>query len=180
MLTPKKRCRFCRAIFHPDPRTATRQFACSNPTCRHARKRASQQAWLDAHPGYFTGQYRKKEAWRAAHPAYSTTYRQAHPEAAARHRTQEKTRRKWLRDHRVDIQDEMSRQVLAEKGLHPEGAAVDMQDEIRTQTLILIGLVAQLRRVDQQDEIDFALCTCYMFGRLLHRAATAARRKKTG
>ncbi len=164
-----KHCRFCGEPFHPDPRVGARQYACSAPACRAGRKKTCQDRWTGAHPDYFRGQYPKKRAWHNAHPGYLAEHRRAHPEAAARHRDEERQRR---RDQKtaVDIQDESRIQALLFQEVAGATPRVDIQDEIPLQRSILLGLVERLRskeRVDIQGQIDQALLDCYKAGRLL-------------
>lgn len=164
-----KHCRFCEEPFHPDPRVGARQYTCSAPACRAARKKACQERWSEAHPDYFRGQYPKKRAWYDAHPGYLAEYRRTHPEAAESHREQERERRQ-AQNAAVDIQVESRVQALFFQG--PTGAppCVDIQDEIPVQRSILLGLVERLRSdggVDIQGQIDRVLLDCYKAGRRL-------------
>ena len=42
----KRKCKHCQTLFDLDPRSATRQRYCAQPTCRQASKAASQRRWL--------------------------------------------------------------------------------------------------------------------------------------
>ena len=53
----RRKCKCCRKLFHPDPRNLRHQRYCPDPSCRAARKAASQARWL-AQPeneDYFCG-----------------------------------------------------------------------------------------------------------------------------
>ena len=53
----RRKCKCCRKLFRPDPRNLRHQRYCSKPSCRAARKAASQARWL-AQPenhDYFRG-----------------------------------------------------------------------------------------------------------------------------
>jgi hypothetical protein len=65
----RRKCKCCRKLFRPDPRNLRHQRYCSKPSCRAARKAASQARWL-AQPenhDYFRGPVHlaRSRAWRA-------------------------------------------------------------------------------------------------------------------
>lgn len=166
----KRPCRFCGKPFVPDRRVGARQYACRTPACQAQRKKACQESWTEAHPDYFRGQYPKKRTWHDAHPGYLAEYRRTHPEAAERHREEERQRRQTYRS--VDIQDESLIQRLLGQGVPGEAPRVDIQDEMPAQRMILLGLVERLRvtgRVDIQGQIDQVLLDCYKAGRRLQK-----------
>ena len=168
-------CRFCGTAFRPDPRVGDRQYACSTPACQAARKQACQELWCEAHPGYFQGQYPKKRAWHDAHPGYLAEYRRTHPDAAERHRDQERQRRQASRQA-VDVQDESRVQSLIRPCVAGDTPRVDIQDEMPMQRLILLGLIERLgasEGVDIPDQIDQAVLECYKAGRRLQTRRTA-------
>jgi len=41
----RKRCPFCRSLFHPDPRAGPRQWACGQPACQRQRHAENCRAW---------------------------------------------------------------------------------------------------------------------------------------
>lgn len=53
-LPKKKRCRFCRRAFRPDPRQGSRQRACSAAACQQERRAETQARWRAKNPDYFT------------------------------------------------------------------------------------------------------------------------------
>lgn len=165
----EKPCRFCGQPFRPDPRVGARQYACREPACQAQRKNACQERWTQAHSDYFRGQYPKKRAWHDAHPGYVAKHRRTHPEAAERHREQERQRRQ-AQKVAVDIQDESRVQALFFQWDAEAPPCVDIQDEMPVQRLILLGLIERLRatgRVDIQGQIDRILLDCYKAGRRL-------------
>ena len=169
MSATRKRCRFCEHLFRPDARVGARQYACPAPACQAQRKREGQERWTEAPPAYFRGQYPKKRAWHAEHPGYRAEHRRAHPEAAERHRDQERKRRQAQKES-VDIQDESRIQLLFSQDVGDGTPRVDIQDEIPVQGSILLGLIERLRsegRVDIQGQIDQVLLQCYKAGRRL-------------
>lgn len=70
----RRKCRCCKSLFVPDPRTKSRQRFCSKLDCRKAGKSFSQRRWLTKHGNgdYFRGpeNVRRVQAWRKAHPNY--------------------------------------------------------------------------------------------------------------
>jgi hypothetical protein len=70
----RRRCLYCQRLFHCHPRTRAQQRYCSEPNCRAASKKASQQRWLGKpeNQDYFCGlqHVNRVQAWREAHPEY--------------------------------------------------------------------------------------------------------------
>lgn len=70
----RRKCRCCSKFFTPDPRTVDRQRYCSQPACRHASKRASQQHWAHKYGNgdHFRGpdEVSRVQTWRRNHPGY--------------------------------------------------------------------------------------------------------------
>ncbi len=70
----RRKCRCCNRFFTADPRTEDRQRYCSEPACRQASKRASQQRWARKYGNgdHFRGpdEVRRVQAWRREHPGY--------------------------------------------------------------------------------------------------------------
>ena len=68
----RRRCLNCQELFYPHPRTRTLQKYCSEPPCRVASKKASQQRWLQKpeNRDYFRGPQHvsRVRAWRTARP----------------------------------------------------------------------------------------------------------------
>jgi len=70
-----KRCRYCRRLFKPDPRTEYEQRVCSGAECQKQRKRDYQKKWCEKNPTYFHGQYPRVKQWLDEHPGYLKKYR---------------------------------------------------------------------------------------------------------
>ena len=70
----KRKCKHCKELFRPEPRSLRHQHDCSKPACRKASKAASQRRWLGKaqNRNYFRGviNVQRVRAWRAAHPGY--------------------------------------------------------------------------------------------------------------
>lgn len=171
----RMRCRFCCRRFRPNPRAGARQYACSDKSCQRQRKRANQDAWLAANPGYFEGRSAKLRAWREAHPGYSTQYRRTHPEAAERHAARERQRRERARARdfsaTVAKQVEIPAQPTEQKDLAPAlprqveiPPRVAEQVEMPAQSPVLIGLIEKLQGMAKPNHIDLSLEACYIRG----------------
>jgi hypothetical protein len=65
----RRRCRCCQKLFRCDPRARAQQHYCSEPACRAASKKASQQRWLEKpeNQDYFRGpqHVQRVQVWRA-------------------------------------------------------------------------------------------------------------------
>ena len=162
-----KRCRFCRRMFVPDPRTKGKQYACSRKACRRQRNKESRKAWAKRNPGYFRGRYANTRKWLDEHPGYITGYRNRNPQARQKHRECERRRRQRRKDLAVDIQDAISTQEIEETQLNRHSPSVDIQDAIQKQVCIATGLISQLRRVDIQGSMDLTTAGCYKQGKLI-------------
>jgi hypothetical protein len=197
MASPLKRCHFCRRPFRPDPRAASRQYACPDESCQRQRKQAKQQAWVIAHPGYFQGLYAKKRAWFAAHVGYLAEYRRQHPVVAAQHREEERKRRRRARqgvlppsvDIQVEIppqptvQTEIASSPLPSPRQSPADADVDIQAEMIAQSPILLGLIDKLQGVESVDipsHIDLSAEACYKLGLRVRASWLASRSASHG
>ena len=174
----RKRCRFCRCLFHPDRRTKGKQYACSKPDCQKRQKKENQAAWLARHTGYFKGRYPNTRKWLDEHPGYLAAYRAQNPEAREKHASEERDRRKQRAELAVDIQDLKSLQSIDDNGFTGELPSVDIQDSISTELLLIIGLMARLPRVDIQDSTDMSLPVCYHLGRQIYGFAHASKESR--
>jgi hypothetical protein len=81
----RRRCLGCQKLFRCDPRTRGQRY-CSEPACRTASKKDSQQRWLQKpeNQDYFCGPQHvaRVQAWRAAHPDYPGRERRGAPAAS--------------------------------------------------------------------------------------------------
>ena len=132
----RRKCKCCRKLFRPDPRNLRHQRYCSEPSCRAARKAASQARWL-AQPenhDYFRGPVHlaRCQAWRARHPGYW---------------------RKSSRPRSGAPKDVSMTQVIG--SIDKTGIFVrsPLQDLLTAQPAVLIGLIAHLVGTPQQDDI---------------------------
>jgi hypothetical protein len=176
----RKRCRFCRRMFLPDPRTKGKQIACLRQACRRQRKKEGQEAQARRNPGYFKGRYANTRKWLDEHPGYITEYRDRNPLARQKHRECERRRRKRHQDLAVDIQDVISTQEIEDTELSCHLPSVDIQDAIQKQVFVCTGLISRLRRVDIQDPIDLTAAGCYKQGKLIWSCASRGFLERTG
>ncbi len=91
----KKVCRHCGREFISCPRVKNQQY-CGSPDCRRARKR-EWQARKMADPDYKANQEKAQRGWHDRHPDYWRTYRQEHPESAAKNRIKQRERNRATR-----------------------------------------------------------------------------------
>ena len=71
----QKRCLFCGRFFRPDSRVGNRQVSCKRPECQKKRRKAQQERWRKANPGYFQNRYEYLKEWRKANPDYQKSWR---------------------------------------------------------------------------------------------------------
>jgi hypothetical protein len=109
----RRRCLCCHQLFHCHPRTRCQQKYCSEPRCRAASKKASQQRWLrkPENQDYFSGpqHVRRVQSWREAHPDYG----------------------RGSRKRARPLQETITRQSVDRA---QESAALALQDQIRLQS----------------------------------------------
>jgi hypothetical protein len=131
----RRKCKCCRKLFRPDARNLRHQRYCSEPSCRAARKAASQARWL-AQPenhDYFRGPVHlaRNRAWRARHPGY---WRKPLPPGTA-------------------PKDVSTTQTIGSIGKTGIFVRSPLQDVLSAQPAVLIGLIAHLVGTPQQDDI---------------------------
>ena len=170
----RKRCRFCRCLFYPDPRVKDKQYACRDADCQKQRKQTNQSDWVSRHPGYFKGRYPNTRRWLDEHPGYLAEYRHQHPEAAKKHAEAERNRRKIRSQLAVDIQDAKTLQAIKSERVTSDLPRVGIQDPKSPELLIITGLKSKLPGVDIQDSTDLSLRACYNLGRTIWNYAQGA------
>jgi len=74
----KRKCKCCREWFRPQPHNAYHQRYCTEPECRRASKRASQQKYLRKYYRLEANErdIKRVRRWRKAHPGYWRRKRQ--------------------------------------------------------------------------------------------------------
>lgn len=132
----RRKCRECRELFCPEPRSRKSQQYCSKAPCRSSSKAASQKRWLSKpeNRNYFCGpeHVERVRLWRAKHPGY------------------------WRRCGQSTLQD-----VCTSQGTETTNESVDfpvtaLQDIISAQPYVIIGLIANLAGTALQDDIASA------------------------
>jgi len=88
---PLRCCRYCQQGFEPSNRRPD-QGVCSQPECQNQRRNDYRRNKLQTDPEYAQVVRDSRKKWRDTHPDYQRTYRQSHPEAAARNREQQRHR----------------------------------------------------------------------------------------
>jgi hypothetical protein len=82
----RRRCRYCRELFRPEPHIKN-QRSCGSPACSQARQSEANQKWLmkPANREYFCGRYERLRAWlsKPENRGYLRRYRQMRRERAA-------------------------------------------------------------------------------------------------
>jgi hypothetical protein len=123
----RRKCRYCRDLFHPDHRNLRHQHYCSKPACRQASKADSQRRWLNKaqNRNYFRGamNVQRVRDWRAAHPGY------------------------WRRPGtptKVALQEDSMTQATETNKKSAILVDPALQDLLFDQPVVLIGLIAQL------------------------------------
>lgn len=112
MKDKKRRCKFCRRWYLPDPRTYRRQIACSIPDCRNARRRQANKRWQLQRPGYQHYRRAKVRDWAGNYPQYWRRYRANHPDYVHRDNLRRVLSRK---KSRLSAKQDAIRQISVEK-----------------------------------------------------------------
>lgn len=133
----RRKCRYCKAYFVPDPRNASRQKACPKEACRKARQRESQEAWLSKpeNLNYFRGpdNVERVRRWRREHPNYG--------------------RRQSLPKPSQPLQDTLNPEVVDNKPVKASLTEQALQDALTAQVPLLLGLIAHMIGSSLQDDI---------------------------
>ena len=88
----KKRCKCCRELYPPDPRTYLQQKTCDKESCRAWRLRQKWRNYIEKDPQYASSRKIKQKQWRESHPGYWRAWREAHREYVARNLKLQKAR----------------------------------------------------------------------------------------
>jgi len=99
--TRQKRCRWCGALFEPDPRTKGRQRYCSKSICQTKRQRLNETAWRIKNPDCLNYQREKSRLWHKAHPEYNHLRRLENPFILQRNRNQTRLRMRIIRGQKL-------------------------------------------------------------------------------
>lgn len=145
----RRRCRYCRRLFRPDPRVKGRQFACSDAPCQERRRIDTQGKWRAQakNRGYFRERYPNLKEWlaRPENADYLRRYRrkkrgerapaQAPPPAAsAPATTPTPAGHSTVQQQLADIQDELRSLSRSVSGIQAKLAPGDIQDQLGAKT----------------------------------------------
>lgn len=93
MIRRRKKCRFCRELFHPHPQTYRQQITCEKAACRSWRRRQAQAEWRVKNPLYDQSRRGKVRRWQEERgAAYMRGYRANHPAYVAENRRRQRDR----------------------------------------------------------------------------------------
>ena len=153
----RKRCRYCKRLFIPDPRVGERQKTCGDSVCQRAHKVKNNTRWRGRNSDYFRNDYPRVKQWLDQHPGYLKQYRQTHPEYVKKNREAQR-----VRDRRkklcLDIQAEIKTQAPEITNQLWNLSHLDIQDEIPVKPLEMTFLFSNLPCLDIQVPLDNALC----------------------
>ena len=93
----RQRCRCCRELFDPDPRTKGRQRHCSKPECQAVRQRQNENDWRERNPDCLIYQQEQSRRWHKARPEHSRQRRANHPGLARKNRQDTRRRMQNIR-----------------------------------------------------------------------------------
>ena len=132
----RRKCRHCKNLYLPDPRTKDRQHYCSSPDCKKASKAASQKKWLSqpSNRNYFRGPDQVRRVQQ---------YWEVHPEVRRRSRRLKKKR----------LQDDCITQTIGVKVTTGLLAHFGLQDGCLLQPSFAVGLISSLTGFALQDDI---------------------------
>ena len=97
----RKHCKYCGALFEPDPRTKGKQRYCSKSACQAQRQRQNELDWRIRNPECLQEQYERSRLWHKARSDYSRQRRTANPEFAQENRDQTRDRMQKIRGNRM-------------------------------------------------------------------------------
>lgn len=99
--TRRKRCKWCKGLFEPDPRAKGRQRYCSKPGCQTKRQRQNEQAWRIKNPDCLDYQRVQSRLWHKARPEYSRKRRMEDPCLLQNNRDKTRLRMRKIRLQRM-------------------------------------------------------------------------------
>ena len=143
------KCRCCKRLFLPDPRTKGRQRFCSLEACQRASKATSQRRWLSKHGNgdYFRGpgEVQRVQKWRRNHPGY---WRQE---------------RRWQKPTQV-AENQPPNPIHSSCNVRSETPRT-LQDECLTQPPAFVGLIWMVTGSTLQEEIATTASQLLLRGR---------------
>ncbi len=141
-----RKCKGCKEMFIPDPRTRDRQRYCSKPDCKRASKADRQRRWLQMEENrkYFSGpeNVARVQAWRKANPGYS--------------------KRKTYKAKA--LQDDSAAEVPDSKEDKHDCILHALQDNLTPQDVVLVGFISSFIGSALQDDIAVAMRRAHTCG----------------
>ena len=122
----RKRCRYCKKLFIPNPRVGDHQVTCDDPHFKKAHKAKTNAHWRRRNPDYFRNDYPRVKRWLDQHPGYLKQYRQTHLEYMKKNREIQRVRDRKKRLC-LDIQAEISIKPLEIPLLFSKLPCLDIQ-----------------------------------------------------
>ena len=153
----RKRCRYCKKLFIPNPRVGDHQVTCDDPQCKKAHKAKNNAHWRRRNPDYFRNDYPRVKRWLDQHPGYLKEYRQTHLEYMKKNREIQRVRDRKKRLC-LDIQAEIKRQAPEITNQLWDLPPLDIQGEISIKPLEITLLFSKLPCLDIQVPLDTACC----------------------
>lgn len=153
----RKKCKFCHVSFTPNPRSRDRQKTCGKPACQKALKAVALRRWRRKNPEHYQQDYARLKDWLAERPGYLQTYRQTHPEYAAKNRTAQKQRDRRKKS-RLDIETQLKIQLPDMVDQLWQNPDLDIETPIEAQSIKIAVLLGSLACLDIQNPIDRPAC----------------------
>lgn len=153
----RKRCRYCKRLFFPDPRVGDRQKTCGDSACQKAHKEENNTRWRTKNPDYFRDDYTRVKQWLDQNPGYLKHFRETHPEYVKRNRESQKVRDRRKKLY-LDIQAEIKKQSVEITDKLWDLPHLDIQDKISIKPIEMTFLFSNLPCLDIQVPLDNAFC----------------------
>jgi hypothetical protein len=154
----RRKCKCCRKLFRPDPRSRHHQRYCSIPACRAASKVASHAHWLakTENQDYFRGRINvgRVHAWRSHHPGYWRKSRRAGVALQDLLTAQPISSAAEIdKSAHAPLQDLLIAQPIGFANETDSSAQTPLQEILMTQHAVLIGLIAHIVGTTFEDDI---------------------------
>ncbi len=161
--TNKKRCRHCKKLFWPDPRSGSRQHFCGKPECRKASKADSQKRWVEKpeNQDYFRGttNVERVQDWRKNHPGY---WRRKSPKKIPA------------------LQESLKQQPIENIIDLTKLESIALQDIINAQPFVLLGLISNITGIALQDDMAITIRRLLQLGLDIANPSTPSKGEKHG
>ena len=163
----RKKCRYCRTSFIPNPRVKQRQKTCGKSACKKALKAENNFRWRQENPTCYRQDYPRVKTWLDQHPGYLTRFRQSHPQYVQKNRQAQRLRDRRKKLH-LDIQAQIKDQLPEITEQLWNLPRLDIQDQISLKPLEITFLFSTFPCLDIQVQFDKSICLKEN-GIILHR-----------